>query len=109
MDLNKKLNFYRSEKKNQQSPAIPSSLLAIREIFDGEICARQAPYLKIIKDYPLARPQKVNLAHLSKYSIPDSVTLDKCLFFDLETRAPQLKVNLRITIRTPFRHHGKSG
>ena len=85
MDLNKKLNFYRSEKKNQQSPAIPSSLLAIREIFDGEICARQAPYLKIIKDYPLARPQKVNLAHLSKYSIPDSVTLDKCLFFDLET------------------------
>jgi len=94
MDIQKKLEFYRSS-GNQPAPKSPSSqvsshsgLTALSEHFQAEICYPQAPYLKIHRQTDLVHVTDENLLSLhllSRRSISSEINLEKCLFFDLET------------------------
>ena len=85
MDIKKKLDFYRSSEKPKIEPEFSSSLLALQDFFEGEICAPSAPYLKIIREHLFPFPRQIDLTLLTKTSISKPVKLDQCLFFDLET------------------------
>jgi len=84
MDIKKKLNYYRS------SPTVKpdnhtSALKALQEILSAEICEPTAPYLKIERFYTIDAPKSLHLRKISKQTVPESVSLKQCLFFDLET------------------------
>lgn len=85
MDITAKLERYRSEGKAQKSAESPSSLLALRDIFEGEICAPTAPYLKIVRNHSFSFPEQVGLNLLTKRTLTKPLSLKQCLFFDLET------------------------
>jgi len=92
MDLKKKLAFYKNQspdtKPTVQIPSIPASLQALREVFDGQVCHPEAPYLKIETTHALrfepSLPQAVKTGRATQYP-SDEISLDRCLFFDLET------------------------
>lgn len=84
MDINKKLNFYRSQPTEKRTT--PSSALkALQELFSGQICEPKAPYLKIKRSYDIDAPQTIQIKTISKHTISQPVGLRQCLFFDLET------------------------
>ncbi len=85
MDISKKLKFYQSTKTKAPESAIPASLKVLQSHFNGEVVSEQAPYLKIVRAYPLDYPPSVQLNLLTKGILSTSIPLDKCLFFDLET------------------------
>ena len=92
MDLEKKLLYYRSDRKQdnkKQEPEVSASLKALAEIFNAEIFQSQAPYLKICKLYPLPKDiyknPELSLDLLSKKTVKENIHLENCLFFDLET------------------------
>ncbi len=84
MDINKKLSYYRS-RPAEKSHTKSSALQALKEIFSAQICEPKAPYLKIERFYSMDAPKSLHLRKISKQTLPESLALEKCLFFDLET------------------------
>ncbi len=94
MDLKKKLEFYRkatntSSTKNVRSvsePQVPASVRALAEHFGGTVLPHPQAVVKIshkIKiDFPFS---SIELNRLTRNQFPQPISLDECLFFDLET------------------------
>ena len=96
MDINKKLEYYKSSPKqsiDNQKTELPSSLKALAEHFNGEILFSTAPVLKITRVYKIKdlmnidnnEPSPHSLYFLKKNSGKKNLELQNCLFFDLET------------------------
>lgn len=86
MDINKKLNFYKTQPKKAQNE-IPKPLLALKNHFKGQILFPDNAILKIEGAFLPEKMlnQHLNLSLLTKRAQVETINLKSCLFFDLET------------------------
>ncbi|MGD9486850.1 MAG: ribonuclease H-like domain-containing protein [Calditrichaceae bacterium] len=87
MDINKKLQFYKSGKNtHSETTTIIAPVKALALHFNGEIISPEAPYIKISHAERLSgMPDKLNINFLSKGQTDNEIMTENCLFFDLET------------------------
>ncbi|MGD9898503.1 MAG: ribonuclease H-like domain-containing protein [Calditrichaceae bacterium] len=87
MDINKKLQFYKSGKNTlSENKTINAPVNALAQHFSGEIISPEAPYIKISRVVQLpGMPDKLDIRFLSKGQMNKEILPENCLFFDLET------------------------